>query len=79
MWAPSIPQAFFTDDNFICCNVSLDEAIEIKDVLDDYCDLLGQLVNFNKSAVYFSKGPCITRCKSIAPFLGVSFMENNEK
>lgn len=51
----------------------------MKDILDDYCDLSEQLVNFSKSDVYFRKGACRTKCKSIESLLGIRFMENNEE
>lgn len=53
---------FFADDNFIFCNTSIRDIREVKDILDYYCSMSGQLVSFNKSAAYFSKGACQLRC-----------------
>lgn len=41
---------------FIFSNATLIEARYLKDVLLDYCDLSGQLVNFDKSALFFPEG-----------------------
>ena len=49
---------FFADDCFIFCNAKLKEAREVKNLLEDYCDISGQLINFDKYAVYLSKGAC---------------------
>ena len=47
--------------------------------MEDYCDVLGQMVIFNKSAMTSGKGACKKSCKSIAAILGVRFLIDNEK
>lgn len=46
------------------CNTNLTEVRETKDILDDYCDIFGQLVNFNKLVICFSEGSCKNKCAS---------------
>lgn len=77
--APSISHLLFADDSFIFTRASLTEARKIKDMLEDCFDMLGQMVNFKKPAITFSKGGCKKRCGSIAVILGVGFLTDNEK
>lgn len=57
----------------------IDEVEVIKDVFDEYYNLSGQLVNFDKSATYFSKGTCIHRKRELTKILGVKVMTYNER
>ena len=43
----------FFGDQFIFSNATLMEARYLKDVLLDHCDISGQLINFDKSALFF--------------------------
>lgn len=47
---------FFGVVSFIFSNATLIEARYLKDVLLDYCDISGQLVNFDTSALFFPEG-----------------------
>lgn len=46
---PSVLHLFFAHDGFISCNATIREVREIKNILDDYCTISGQMVNFYKS------------------------------
>lgn len=70
---------FLADDNFIFCNASIRDIREVKDILDNYCSMSGQLVNFNKSATYFSKSAYQLRCKNLSTMLGVRIMNESER
>ena len=71
--------SFAMPHNFIFCNATINKARELKDILDDYCEASGHLVNLKKPAIYFSKGACKNRCNNVAKALGVRFMDKNEK
>lgn len=45
----------FADDCMIFCKANRKTARHVKSILDNYCKVLGQLVNFKKSSVQFSK------------------------
>ena len=62
---PSVSYSLRRGSSFIFfCNNNLNEVRETKDILDDYCDILGQLINFNKLAICFSEGSCKNKCDS---------------
>lgn len=64
---------FFVDDSFIFffCNAYIMEINEVKDILDDYSIISGQMANFDKSAAYFSKGAFQFRCRNVSSMLGL--------
>lgn len=76
--APSVSHLLFADD-FIFYQATLKEAREIKFLLEDYCNILGSLINYYKSAIYFSEGFCEKRCRYIASLPGMRLMDKNEK
>lgn len=51
--SPSIPYLMFIDDCVIFCSITKKEATMIKRVLDHYCLVSGQLMNYFKSKVQF--------------------------
>jgi len=58
--APIISHLLFADDTIIFCQANLSQAMLIKDILDTYAAASGQLVNYSKIDVSFSKGvPCV--------------------
>ena len=75
--APSVSHLSFADDSFIFSEATLSETREVKEILDDYCEISSQLINFSKSAILFSKGACGKRCKAITTLLGVRMMTEN--
>lgn len=70
---------FFVDDSFIFCKACSEEIREIKDILEDYCNMSEQMINFNKSAICFSKGTIANICNRLARMLGVRMVVKNEK
>ena len=66
---PSISHLLLADDSLLFCKAKVNEVKGIKDTLDNYCFLSRKLVNFDKSATYFSKGT----------ILGVRLMMENER
>lgn len=54
-WGPTIPFLMFADDCIILSKASKNATRNIKEVLEEYCKVSGQLVNYHKSSIYFSK------------------------
>jgi len=53
--AMRIPCLFFADDSLIFCKTSLEACRQLKNTLDLFCAQSGQLINFHKSSLIFSK------------------------
>lgn len=51
------------------CNAYIMEINEVKDILDDYSIISGQMATFDKSAAYFSKGAFQFRCRKVSSML----------
>lgn len=77
--APIVSHLFFEDNSFLFCKAKNSKTREIKDILEDYYLASGQLINFDKSATFFSKGTCCMRCRELTKILGVKLMDSNEK
>nr|XP_027100420.1 uncharacterized protein LOC113719410 [Coffea arabica] len=58
------------DDSLICCKAMVQEAKQVKEMLQRYAIASGQLVNFDKSAVFFSRNISRTRRETICQELG---------
>ncbi|KAK6139424.1 hypothetical protein DH2020_026831 [Rehmannia glutinosa] len=52
---PALTHIFFADDSIIFCEASLFQALSLKTILDRYCKASGQVINMDKSSVFFSK------------------------
>ena len=52
---PQLTHLFFADDSLIFCKANKEEAAELMKVLKVYEGASGQLINFDKSAVFFSQ------------------------
>jgi hypothetical protein len=53
--APEITHLFFADDSLMFCRATNDEANTMKQLITQYQQASGQLVNYNKSEILFSK------------------------
>ncbi|KAF7152045.1 hypothetical protein RHSIM_Rhsim01G0173900 [Rhododendron simsii] len=53
--APSISHLLFVDDTLVFCKAKRRELQAIGDILDDYRKASGQLINLQKSSMFFSK------------------------
>jgi len=50
-----IPRLLFADDCLLFCKLNQQTCSKLKAIIDSLCSLLGQLVNFHKSVITFSK------------------------
>jgi hypothetical protein len=53
--APAVSHLLFADDSLFFCRASTKEATAIKNIIEDYQEASGQLVNMAKSEMMFSK------------------------
>jgi hypothetical protein len=68
--APEISHLLFADDSLFFCRANKKEAQVIKDIITNYQEASGQLVNMDKSEMIFSKHtPMIKKLKSTPPSL----------
>lgn len=77
--ALTISHLLFADESLLFCYSKLNEGREVKDILDDYCLLSGQSINYNKFAAYFNKGTCPQGCKALARIFNVRLMNEDER
>ncbi|WJX95209.1 hypothetical protein P8452_76553 [Trifolium repens] len=70
--SPSISHLLFADDNFLFCKASVSEVTNLKHVLDIYEAASGQAINYQKSAIAYSRNT-EANCRSlINNLLGVA-------
>jgi len=56
-----IPYLLFADDYLLFCKTKQHTSSRLKSILDQFCILSGQLVNFHKSVLTFSKNVTTTQ------------------
>lgn len=61
-----------SDDCLILCKGTKQAARNIKHILERYCKILGQLVNYHKSKILFSKGIENSTKKNIIDILQIT-------
>ncbi|XP_051211644.2 uncharacterized protein [Lolium perenne] len=54
--APAVNHLLFADDSLLFFHANNEGALEMKELLNKYCNASGQRINVDKSSVYFSKG-----------------------
>ena len=54
--APMVSHLLFADDSLLFFKANRESALEVKEVLQLYCDASGQQVNMDKSSIHFAKG-----------------------
>lgn len=71
MQAPSITHLLFANDSFLFCKANMEEAQEIKRILQIYEAQSGQAINLQKSGIYFSSNVRLDKQTEIKGLLGV--------
>nr|XP_027088506.1 uncharacterized protein LOC113709853 [Coffea arabica] len=67
---PTITHLFFADDSLMFCKASTQQAREIMKILKTYEEASGQLINLDKSAVFFSKNIPLEQMREVCCALG---------
>ncbi|XP_019190015.1 PREDICTED: uncharacterized protein LOC109184468 [Ipomoea nil] len=74
--APSISHLFFADDSLLFFKANVQEASAIKQCLTRYENLSGQVVNYHKSSICYSKNTQDDSREEVAQILGVTQAPN---
>ncbi|GLU05332.1 hypothetical protein SLE2022_224360 [Rubroshorea leprosula] len=69
--SPAISHLLFADDSLIFCRATLDVVSHLQTILQIYGDIIGQRVNFSKSAAIFSPNTPVEIRESICNRLGI--------
>ncbi|GMJ10111.1 hypothetical protein HRI_004680300 [Hibiscus trionum] len=77
--APSVSHLFFADDSLIFRETSAYGAGVVQELLSVYASCSGQLVNFDKSAIFFSGNSGDDNKADVRRILGISQGFNPEK
>ncbi|XP_059310845.1 uncharacterized protein LOC132062256 [Lycium ferocissimum] len=67
---PSVSHLFFADDSFFFCEASMQSASEVQRILQDYARCSDQLINTDKSTVFFRKNIECQEREEICAMLG---------
>lgn len=77
--APVITNLCFADDTMLFCRATEDDARGLKHILDTYAAVSGQVINYDKSSVAFSKGTATGKKNRVVQILGVQEVEKHAK
>lgn len=77
--APLITNLCFAYDTMIFCRATEMEALALKRIVEIYAKASGQVVNFVKSSITFSKGMSAAKASQIANCLGVQVVDNHDR
>ncbi|CAN1729936.1 LINE-1 reverse transcriptase homolog [Linum perenne] len=70
--APAVTHLLFADDSFFFFRADIEETRKVKDIFQKYGRASGQLINFAKSGIFFSKSTCNMLKDAVKEILGVS-------
>lgn len=74
-----ISHLFFADDSILFREATIDEVTSVKAIVDEHEALSGQLVNFDKTFIYFSKNTQEEVKQQLGGILGLRIVNNLEK
>ncbi|XP_024155813.1 uncharacterized protein LOC112163786 [Rosa chinensis] len=77
--APVLHHLLFADDSFLFAEATPVSCIQIKEVLEVYATASGQLINFGKSSVCFSRNLSLEGQQDLMELLGVDLVPYHEK
>ena len=69
----------FADDCLLFCKVDQSNYYELKRLLDEFCKLSGQLINFHKLVLTFSKNATIAHRQLVACIFNINHSESLRK
>ncbi|KAK6140574.1 hypothetical protein DH2020_025681 [Rehmannia glutinosa] len=75
--APSVTHLFFADNSFLFFRANREECTRVLNCLDLYSQASGQLVNYQKSSVSFSKNTESEAIRSVCSLLNVPHSNNH--
>mgnify|MGYP004726181545 CR=1 FL=1 len=61
---------FFADDSLVFCRANTQEADKLRKIIKVYEEAIGQLINMDKSAVFFSKNTNQTVREEVCQAMG---------
>lgn len=70
--APAVTHLLFADDSFLFSKASMEEAQQVKNMLNLYEQESGQAVNFQKSGIFFSANVRRDKKSQISSIMGVN-------
>ena len=76
---PRISHLFFADDSIIFCKASHDNCGALQTILTSYANASGQVVNGDKTAIFFSYNTPMQQRESLAAFMGTSIATQFDK
>ena len=74
--APIIPSLFFADDSLLFCKTNATACRHLKTIMDHFCSLSGQLINFHKSSLVFSNNATATHKQVVGAFFNIPRKES---
>jgi hypothetical protein len=77
--APEITHLFFADDSIMFCRATAEETIHMKQLITTYQQASGQMVNYSKSEILFSRRVPHPMKATIHSILPMSMVENFSK
>ncbi|XP_026443841.1 uncharacterized protein LOC113343993 [Papaver somniferum] len=77
--APKINHLLFADDCLLFSKANLDQTRALLEVIEEFSQCSGQVINFNKSSVYFSNNVSPSSAETLASILQVPIMDPKEK
>ena len=78
-WGPKLTHLFFADDSLLFCRSIFEDCNNVLKLLADYESLLGQKINKDKTAIYFSKSTTDEAKTSIKNLFQIQEVKSYEK
>lgn len=75
----SVSHLLFADDSLLFTRVHMSQAVKLKEIFAVYKDCSGQIINFDKSNLFFSKGAPEALWRNICSFLRISEGQGSAK
>lgn len=68
---PPISHLLFADDCLLFCKATSEECMKLRNILDNYRESSGQVINVNKTGIFYSKNVEIETRTRLSNILGV--------